>query len=121
MSHLVQSLTFIALISSSACAQKPSSPTTQDMQQMDMEKPGLEIATLGGGCFWCVEAVYQDLKGVYKVESGYSGGHVDNPGYREVSSGSTGHAEVVQVHFDPSEITFPEILEVFWRDRKSVV
>lgn len=81
---------------------------------MDIEKPGLEIATLGGGCFWCVEAVYQDLKGVYKVESGYSGGAVAHPGYREVSAGTTGHAEVVQVHFDPAEITFPEILEVFW-------
>jgi peptide-methionine (S)-S-oxide reductase len=73
-----------------------------------------EIATLGGGCFWCVEAVYQDLKGVSKVESGYAGGNVDNPSYREVCSGLTGHAEVIQVHFDPSVISYPEILEVFF-------
>ncbi len=79
-----------------------------------MNKPGLEVATLGGGCFWCVEAVYQDLKGVYKVESGYSGGTTVKPTYREIGTGSTGHAEVVQVHFDPKEISFEEILEVFW-------
>ncbi|MCA0236509.1 MAG: peptide-methionine (S)-S-oxide reductase MsrA [Bacteroidetes bacterium] len=73
-----------------------------------------EIATLGGGCFWCVEAVYQDLQGVLKVESGYSGGHIDNPSYREVCSGLTGHAEVIQVTFDPAVISFKEILEVFF-------
>lgn len=74
----------------------------------------MEIATLGGGCFWCLEALYQDLKGVERVESGYSGGSVPNPTYEEVCRGTTGHAEVVQVHFDPSVITFPEILEVFF-------
>ena len=74
----------------------------------------LETATLGAGCFWCVEAVFQQLKGVEKVESGYSGGHVKDPSYREVCSGNTGHAEVCQVHFDPNEISFEEILEVFW-------
>lgn len=73
-----------------------------------------EFATLGGGCFWCVEAIYQDLKGVLKVESGYSGGHVDNPTYREVCSGLTGHAEVIHVTFDPAVISFKEILEVFF-------
>lgn len=73
-----------------------------------------EIATLGGGCFWCVEAIYQDLKGVLKVESGYSGGHVDNPTYREVCSGLTGHAEVINITFDPAVITFKDILEVFF-------
>lgn len=74
----------------------------------------LETATLGAGCFWCVEAVFQQLKGVEKVESGYSGGHVKDPSYREICSGNTGHAEVCQVHFDPNEISFEEILEVFW-------
>lgn len=73
-----------------------------------------EIATLGGGCFWCVEAIYQDLKGVVKVESGYSGGSVSNPTYREVCSGLTGHAEVAQITFDPAVISFKEILEVFF-------
>ena len=73
-----------------------------------------EIATLGGGCFWCVEAVFQDLKGVLQVESGYSGGHVDNPSYREICNGTTGHAEVIRVTFDPGVITFREILEIFF-------
>jgi peptide-methionine (S)-S-oxide reductase len=73
-----------------------------------------EIATLGGGCFWCTEAVYQDLRGVEKVQSGYSGGHVPNPTYEEVCGKRTGHAEVVQVTFDPSVVTFRELLEVFF-------
>ena len=73
-----------------------------------------EIATLGGGCFWCVEAVFQDLKGVEKVVSGYEGGKIKNPTYREVCSGMTGHAEVIQVHFDPTIISFEDILKVFF-------
>lgn len=73
-----------------------------------------EVATLGGGCFWCVEAFFQDLKGVSKVESGYSGGQNDNPTYEAVCSGRTGHAEVIQVTFDPSMVSFQNILEVFF-------
>ncbi len=73
-----------------------------------------ELATLGGGCFWCLEAVFEQLRGVEKVESGYAGGTVDNPTYRQVCSGTTGHAEVVQVTFDPAVISFVEILDVFF-------
>ncbi len=73
-----------------------------------------EVATLGGGCFWCLEAVYEELRGVEKVESGYSGGHVPNPTYRQVCSETTGHAEVVQVTFDPGVVSFREILGVFF-------
>ncbi len=73
-----------------------------------------ELATLGGGCFWCLEAVFEQLQGVEKVESGYTGGRVDNPTYRQVCSGSTGHAEVVQITFDPTVVTFAEILDVFF-------
>ncbi len=73
-----------------------------------------EVATLGGGCFWCLEAVYEELRGVEKVESGYSGGHVPNPTYRQVCSETTGHAEVVQVTFDPEVVSFREILGVFF-------
>ena len=76
--------------------------------------PLLELATLGGGCFWCLEAVFLDLKGVVKVESGYSGGVVPNPTYRQVCNGTTGHAEVVQITFDPQVISFKEVLEVFF-------
>ena len=73
-----------------------------------------EIATLGGGCFWCLDAIYTDLIGVEKVESGYSGGNKGNPNYQEVSSGNTGHAEVVQVTFDPSQITYEDLLKIFF-------
>jgi len=73
-----------------------------------------EIATLAGGCFWCIEAVFDDLKGVSKVESGYSGGEVPNPSYEAVCTGNTGHAEVVQVSFDPEIISFGDLLRVFF-------
>jgi peptide-methionine (S)-S-oxide reductase len=73
-----------------------------------------EVATLGGGCFWCLEAVYDDLRGVTDVVSGYMGGHVANPSYEDVCNGTTGHAEVVQVTFDPSEVSFRELLDVFF-------
>ncbi|MGQ0633993.1 MAG: peptide-methionine (S)-S-oxide reductase MsrA [Planctomycetaceae bacterium] len=75
----------------------------------------LERATFGSGCFWCTEAVFQRLKGVESVVSGYSGGHVENPTYQQVSSKLTGHAEVVQVTYDPAVISYPELLEVFWK------
>ena len=71
-------------------------------------------ATLGAGCFWCVEAIYQRVNGVVSVESGYSGGEVENPTYNQVVSGNTGHAEVIRFHFDPGVISFEELLEVFW-------
>jgi peptide-methionine (S)-S-oxide reductase len=73
-----------------------------------------ELATLGGGCFWCTEAVFMEIEGVLKVVPGYSGGHVRNPSYQQVVKGATGHAEVVQVTFDPEVISFREILEVFF-------
>ena len=74
----------------------------------------LETATLGGGCFWCIEAVFQQLKGVEEVVSGYAGGHVADPDYEAVCAGTTGHAEVVQVRFDPSVLTYRQVLEVFF-------
>lgn len=79
-----------------------------------MENDRREVATLGGGCFWCVEAVFQDLRGVESVVSGYSGGHTPAPSYEAVCSGTTGHAEVVQVTFDPAQVSYREILEVFF-------
>lgn len=70
---------------------------------------------LGGGCFWCIEAVYRRIPGVVSADSGYAGGHVDNPDYRQICTGTTGHAEVVRVTFDPDTVSLAEILEVFWR------
>jgi peptide-methionine (S)-S-oxide reductase len=89
-------------------------PVKQRSDKMEPLPPGLETATLGGGCFWCVEAVFADFQGVHKVESGYAGGKTDNPTYKEVCSGTTGHAEVIQVHFDPKVISYDEILNVFF-------
>jgi len=74
----------------------------------------LQTATLAGGCFWCLEAVYDELKGVHSVESGYAGGHVDNPSYRAVCSGTTGHAEVVQIRFDLNVVSYRDLLNVFF-------
>lgn len=73
-----------------------------------------ETATLGGGCFWCLEAVFEMVEGVSAVKSGYAGGHVANPTYEAVCTGETGHAEVVQVEFDPTVVTYPELLEIFF-------
>ena len=74
-----------------------------------------EKATFGGGCFWCIEAVYERIEGVKSVVSGYAGGSVPNPTYEQVSTGTTGHAEVVQVEYDPEKISFAEILDLFWK------
>jgi peptide-methionine (S)-S-oxide reductase len=74
----------------------------------------LQTATLAGGCFWCLEAVYDEIKGVQGVESGYAGGQMDNPTYRAVCNGDTGHAEVIQVHFDPNVVSYRDLLNVFF-------
>lgn len=74
-----------------------------------------ELATFGGGCFWCVEAIFERVNGVHSAESGYAGGHVENPDYKQVTSGTTGHAEVVQITFDPSVISYQELLEIFFK------
>ena len=79
------------------------------------EKATLETATFGTGCFWCTEAVFQQLEGVSKVTSGYSGGSVESPTYKQVCTGTTGHAECLKIEYDPTKITFDELLEVFWQ------
>jgi peptide-methionine (S)-S-oxide reductase len=81
---------------------------------VNKELDTLETVTLGAGCFWCVEAIFQNLKGVHSVVSGYSGGVVKNPSYEDVCTGATGHAEVTQIKYDPRKISFDELLEVFW-------
>src|ERR687886_1815026 len=81
---------------------------------MSSTSPESEVATLGGGCFWCLEAVYRDVRGVERVVSGYAGGSVPRPTYEQVCSGQTGHAEVVQITYDPRVISFRELLEVFF-------
>jgi len=81
----------------------------------DGMKDKFEIATFGGGCFWCTEAIFERVKGVQEVASGYAGGHVSNPDYKMVTSGTTGHAEVVQITFDPEIVTYLELLEIFFK------
>jgi peptide-methionine (S)-S-oxide reductase len=77
-------------------------------------KNAIEVATLGGGCFWCIEAVFLRVKGVLSVQSGFSGGNIKNPAYREVCEGRTGHAEVCEIKFDASIISYKELLDIFW-------
>jgi peptide-methionine (S)-S-oxide reductase len=106
-------LFFVAILSGS-CQNNGESKTEKQNQLTLSNMDSLSVATFGAGCFWCVEAVFQDLKGVYKVESGYTGGSVKNPSYKEVCNGTTGHAEVIQIRYNPNEISFEELLEVFW-------
>ncbi|MCJ7537946.1 MAG: peptide-methionine (S)-S-oxide reductase MsrA [Anaerolineales bacterium] len=82
--------------------------------EVNQNKHNTEIATLGGGCFWCLEAIYTDLKGVEKIVSGYAGGSKGNPSYQEVSRGDSGHAEVVQITFDPEVINYEDLLKIFF-------
>jgi peptide-methionine (S)-S-oxide reductase len=86
-----------------------------DMSDQNKTVEKLEQATFGTGCFWCTEAVFEQLRGVKSVESGYSGGNISNPTYEQVCSGLTGHAEVVQISYDPTVISFAELLEAFWQ------
>ncbi len=96
-----------------ACAETNSQQRVTQSQNED-NMHATDTAYLGAGCFWCVEAVFDELKGVVSVESGYMGGHIDNPTYEQVCAGNTGHAEIARVQFDSSVISFEEILEVFW-------
>ena len=107
--YLILSVIFASLIVIQACAQKKS-----NKDKKMSEKGNLELATFGAGCFWCVEAIFQRVEGVEKVVSGYSGGHVKNPSYKEVCQGNTGHAEVCQLSYDPDVVSYEELLEIFW-------
>ncbi len=107
---LLPCLLFVA-----ACSgQQPSVGTQKQSEMSDTMPKGLKVATFGAGCFWCTEAIYEELRGVYKVVSGYSGGHVPNPTYRQVCTGTTGHAEVVQVWYHSDEISYEDLVKVFF-------
>lgn len=102
-----------------ACAQQhpEKSKTFRQMNQPKTDvnhTQQIDTATFGAGCFWCTEAQFQQLEGVVKVESGYAGGHVENPTYKQVCTGTTGHAEVTNIYYDPSRICFDELLAAFW-------
>jgi peptide-methionine (S)-S-oxide reductase len=103
-------LFLLSLLPLSSCGSNKS----KNIETMNNNNERYEMATLGGGCFWCIEAIYLEMKGIISVTSGYSGGKIKNPTYREVTSGMTGHAEVVQITFDPKVITYRDILTIFF-------
>ncbi|MBD3723853.1 MAG: peptide-methionine (S)-S-oxide reductase MsrA [Flavobacteriaceae bacterium] len=106
-------LSLILLVS---CQAKEKKYTVQEFKEpIKMEiQSGKEVATFAGGCFWCTEAIFQEIKGVEKVTSGYIGGKIKNPTYKEVCSGETGHAEAIQITFDPTQVAYEDLLEVFF-------
>ncbi len=118
--NVLKMLVFIPAVATwslSCTSQTPANAVVSKAPSIDQPVPSnmnTQTATFGAGCFWCVEAVFQELRGVLKVESGYMGGHTTDPTYKEISTGTTGHAEVTQITFDPEEISFEELLEVLW-------
>ena len=104
-------LTIIIILGISCNAQKSNPNKSINMT----ENVKLETAIFGTGCFWCTEAIFQQVEGVSKVTSGYSGGQVDNPTYKQVCTGTTGHAECLKIDYDPAKVTFDELLEIFWQ------
>jgi peptide-methionine (S)-S-oxide reductase len=110
-------IVFIYFFTSSGCEKRETNAHSENKKELGdtINMDSLQIATFGSGCFWCTEAIFERLNGVVKVESGYSGGKVENPTYEEVCTGTTGHAEVTQITYNPSIITFDELLEVFWK------
>ncbi len=114
MKSVLQTSLMLLLVLVSCAQQKPKKSSSADVNQKT-NTVKTEKITLGNGCFWCTEAVFQQVKGVIDVVSGYSGGHVPNPTYEQVCEKNTGHAEVLQVTFDPAVISVDELLEIFWQ------
>ena len=107
-------IAFAILIATISSCARPQTKQTKTMdKQADISIPS-DTAVFGGGCFWCVEAIYAGVKGVLSVTSGYSGGSIENPSYKQVCTGNTGHAEVCQIVYDPTVISFNKLLEIFW-------
>mgnify|MGYP001819798621 CR=1 FL=1 len=110
-----KSAVFIFILSFLSCNLSAEEKKENDEITMNStEQKNLELATFGNGCFWCTEAIFEQLEGVYKVESGYAGGKVKNPSYKEVCTGNTGHAEVIRLSYDPKQISYRELLDVFF-------
>lgn len=110
-----KSCVFIFILSFLSCNLSAKEQKENEKISMNStEQENLELATFGNGCFWCTEAIFEQLEGVYKVEAGYAGGAVKNPTYKEVCTGSTGHAEVIRLSYDPKQISYGELLDVFF-------
>lgn len=104
-----------ALLSLTSCANKKQPVMAAPLPAADLSSVKTDTVTFGNGCFWCTEAIFQQVDGVLKVESGYSGGHVEDPTYRQVCTGTTGHAECLNIIYDPSKVSYDELLEIFWQ------
>ena len=105
---------FIGFVTTS-CAQQKNDQQKMNKNNEHQQQTAANTATFGAGCFWCVEAIFENLEGVKTVVSGYSGGTVENPSYKDICAGTTGHAEACQITYDPEKITYDELLEVFWQ------
>lgn len=107
----------LGLVLLAACRPQAANPEISNSTMKPPVNPNspTELATVGGGCFWCTEAIYQMLPGVKSVTSGYAGGSTENPTYEQVCTGTTGHAEVIQIAFDPTQVSYEKILETFWQ------
>lgn len=113
MKHVVFFL-IVTLLSVSACGQKNKPNEAVKIPKSEKELSNYQVAYFGSGCFWCVEAIYESVKGVAEVESGYSGGHIENPSYEAVCTGTTGHAETVKIYYDSAVVSYDDLLKVFY-------
>lgn len=104
----------LSMLTLLACNSKAQQNKPMNNEEVSMEDSELATATFGAGCFWCVEAIFEEVKGVKKVVAGYAGGHVEDPTYKQVTTGRTGHAEVTRITYDPSVVSYELLLEVFW-------
>ncbi len=111
----ISSLMILIAVNIISCKESNSKIKNEKFTNMNEQNTRLEIATFGSGCFWCTEAIFERVNGVTRVVSGYSGGTVDNPTYKDVCTGTTGHAECTQITFNPAIISYDELLEIFWK------
>lgn len=115
MKKLVVLILFLLLCAGIIISFSIKTTKAVEKENVIMNDSNYKKATFGSGCFWCTEAIFERVKGVKHVESGYAGGHVNNPTYKQVCEGNTGHAEVIQLSYDPNEVTYDELLEIFWK------
>lgn len=116
MRIMILVLTIISTVALQGCQESTNQNEIKNKKNMsEAQNKNLTTATFASGCFWCTEAIFERVKGVYSIESGYTGGTVENPTYQQVCNGNTNHAEAIQLMFDSSEITYDELLEIFWK------
>lgn len=116
MRTMILVLTIFSTVILQGCQESKNENEIKNKKNMsEVQNKNLTTATFASGCFWCTEAIFERVKGVYSIESGYTGGTIENPSYQQVSNGNTNHAEAIQLMFDSTEITYDELLEIFWK------